>query len=157
MVQLATKRAMGEESEDGPMTVDIAQIVRVRNKIDAKRKANAAAFREADAKAKAAQEELETFLLGYLNETGVKSVRTDEGTFFRETKVIPRGEDWDAFYTWVREHDAFDAFEKRITESFIKDYMAKNHDTLPPGVTVFSQVKIRFRSPTAKVGDLTDD
>jgi len=102
-------------------------------------------FDEQDASLKAQQEKLESIMLAHLNETNVGSVRTDSGTFYRQEEITPSGADWDAFYRWITEHDAFDALERRIKKTFIKEYMEANEGAIPPGVNVYREYVVRVR------------
>lgn len=88
---------------------------------------------------------LEVAMLRFLNDTGMESARTQEGTFYQQVDVRPMGSDWDAFYRWVRENDAFDALERRIKKGFITDYMEENDGDLPPGVSIHRERVVRVR------------
>ena len=109
--------------------------------MDEKRKA----YEAEEAKLKGDLEEITNFMLTCLNDGGMESVKTTEGTFFRKEKVIPQGADWDAFYKWVAKNDAFDALERRIKSTFITDYMKEHDGALPPGVNVFRQWTVGVR------------
>ena len=91
------------------------------------------------------QKTIEAAMLGYLNETNCDSVKTPHGTFYRQEDIIPTGADWDAFYEWVKDHDAFDALERRIKKNFIAEYMATHEGGTPPGVSVFRKYVVRVR------------
>ena len=89
--------------------------------------------------------QLEGVMLGHLNSTGTESVRTENGTFYRTEELKPSGADWQAFYAWVRENDAFDALERRIKKDFVREYMESNDGQLPPGVSVHREFVVRVR------------
>ena len=93
-------------------------------------------------------EKLKGVMLDELNTNNGESIRTAAGTFFRKLEVIPTGRDWDAFYGWIKEHDAFDALERRIKRTFISDYMTNNDGSIPPGVDVFRRYTVEVRKPT---------
>lgn len=102
-------------------------------------------FDARDGELKAAQEKIEMYLLNYLNENGMASVKTDNGTFYRQEEIKPSCQDWSAFYAWIKENDAFDALEKRVTKTFVKSYMDDNDGTPPPGVSVYRENVVRVR------------
>lgn len=91
------------------------------------------------------QRKLEAVMLDHLNKTGAESMRTQTATFFRQEKVKPSGSDWNAFYDWIAENDAFEALERRIKATFVKEYMAENDGELPPGVSVHREYEVRVR------------
>jgi len=112
------------------------------------RDAEAAVTREADAKKKALREQrdkIEAAMLGILNSGNGEGIRTAHGTFFRQEEIMPACRDWDAFYDWIAENDAFDALERRVKRGFIVDHMARTKGELPPGISVFRQFKVGVR------------
>jgi len=133
---------------------DYNRLIRAHHKIDDARKALKKQYAEEDEKLIAQLEQLETKMLGILNEnfgvSGTASIAGPSGTFYREDDITPRADDWDSFYRWVAENNAFEALERRITKRFIKEYMATHVDdagqpTLPPGVSVFRKFIVRVR------------
>ena len=92
-----------------------------------------------DLKLKDQIETLESFFLQTLQDLGVESARTKHGTIYRSLDVKPSCEDWNAFYAWIAENDAFDALERRVKKSFITSFMEDNKDELPPGITVVKE------------------
>ena len=90
-------------------------------------------------------ETLDSFLLGRLQELGVESVRTKHGTVYQSVTVKPSCEDWNGFYAWIAEHEAFDALERRVKKSFITTYMEDNKGELPPGINVTQEYTVTIR------------
>lgn len=125
--------------------VDINRIIAVHNKMGEHRAILRKAYEEDDKALKEQEEQLANFLLAYLLDHNLNSVRTDAGTVYRETTIMPTGSDWEAFYRWVKEHDAFDALERRIKRKFITDYMDEHNGELPPGVSVFGKTVAKIR------------
>ena len=112
------------------------------------RDARAAASREfelADAVLKGQLVKLEGAMMQILHTQNVESIRTTDGTFYRQEDVTPQADDWALFYTWVREHDAFDALERRIKKSFIKEHMEAHDGAIPPGVRLYREFVVRVR------------
>lgn len=102
-------------------------------------------FEGKDSELKAKQERIEAEMLKFLNANEMDSVKTTAGTFYRQEEVTPTGSDWDAFYKWVAQNDAFDALERRIKKTFIKEYMEMNGGAIPPGVSVYREFVVRVR------------
>jgi len=92
-----------------------------------------------------AQETLQSHMLQQMNETGITSFQTKYGTVYRSTSIQPTGSDWDAFYKWVAENDAFDFLERRIKKTSVSDYMEQNKGAVPPGVTVLRKFEVNVR------------
>jgi hypothetical protein len=92
-----------------------------------------------DLKLKDQLDTIEGFFLETLRDMGAESVRTKHGTIYRSLDVKPSCEDWNAFYAWIAENEAFDALERRVKKSFITQFMEDNKDELPPGITVVKE------------------
>lgn len=91
-------------------------------------------------------EAMETRMLKTLLDNKVKNMGTDKGTMYIENIVRPQCTDWHAYRTWMIQNDALDGVEKRVTKSFIVDYMKDNEDELPPGITVLKEQVARVRT-----------
>ena len=98
-----------------------------------------------DEKLKGKLEKIEAELLKFLNETNQTSSKTDAGVVYRQEEITPTGADWNAFYDWVKDNDAFDALERRIKKTFVKEYMETHDGGIPPGVSVYRENVIRVR------------
>ena len=127
------------------MSVDANALTRAYVKIRDARAELKKAFDAEDHALKAKLERLEAEMLRVLNETNTESVATDSGTFYRQENMTPSGADWDTFYRWVGEHQAFDALEKRIKKTFVQDWMDEHDGTPPPGVNVYREFVVRVR------------
>lgn len=93
----------------------------------------------------AKQERLENEMLRFLQENNSDSVKTSNGTIYRQEELTPSGSDWEAFYNWVAENEAFDALERRIKKTFVKEYMEAHDGAPPPGVSVYREYVVRVR------------
>jgi hypothetical protein len=98
-----------------------------------------------DLKLKDQLDVLEGYLLQTLQDLGVECARTAHGTVYQSTSIKPSCMDWNAFYTWIAENEAFDALEKRVKKTFIVDYMKDNKDELPPGISVLKEYTVTIR------------
>lgn len=98
------------------------------------------------AKFNSAMERIENILLKRLNDSNSESVRTKAGTFFKHTKTSATVADWDGLRDWVLQEpdERFAALEKRVSKSFVESYQAEHND-LPPGVDVRSEVTVQIR------------
>lgn len=126
-------------------TVDTKRIVSTYLKVRDAKTALVRAHEEEKAKLDSKLELLEQALLKFLNEHKMDSARAGAATFYKQEDIIPAGSDWDRFYKWVRKEDAFEALEKRIKKTFVKEYMEANDGAIPPGVTVHRTYVVRVR------------
>lgn len=125
--------------------MDNAKMVRVYLKMRDARTALKRQFEEEDGKIKVQMEKLEIAMLKHLQDSNSDSIRTDAGMFYRQEEITPTGSDWDAFYRWVKDNDAFEALERRIKKTFIKEYAETHNGGIPPGVSVYREFVVRVR------------
>lgn len=127
------------------MTIDLNKVTKAYLRLREKRDELRREYTEADNALKAKQELLEASALSFLNDTGQESARTTSGTVYKQEDIIPTGSDWERFYTFVAENDAFDALERRIKKGFVADYMKDHEGAPPPGVSVLRRYVVRVR------------
>lgn len=125
--------------------LDLAAVTNAHIKIRDARAQLKKNFELQDNDLKASQEKLEAVMLSHLNHHGMESVRTEAGTFYRQEDLIPSIADDTAFYGWIREHNAFDALERRVKKTFIKDFAEQHEGQLPPGINTHRQFVVRVR------------
>lgn len=125
--------------------MDMTKIVKAHIAIRDARKVLSDEFNAKDKDLKAKQERLEAEMLRFMHDSNMDSVRTEAGTFFRQESLKPAASDWDAFYNWIKENDAFDALERRIKATFVKEFMEENDGETPPGVSVYREHVARVR------------
>lgn len=109
---------------------------------------------EADVKArvdtiKTSMEKLEAWLKLKLDADGLTSFKTDHGTAFLTTTDFANVEDWDAVLRFIREEEAFDMLEKRISKTAVRAYIDATKE-VPPGVKYGTKLDINIRKPTAR-------
>lgn len=102
----------------------------------------------ADIKSK--MEKLEAWIKEQADAQGVTSFKTPSGTAFVTTVDYASVADWDAILSWVREHDAYDMFEKRISKIAVRGYIDQLK-AVPPGVNYGTKLEVNVRKPTTKV------
>jgi hypothetical protein len=125
--------------------IDLGQVTKAHINIRDARTALRKQYEEADADLKKSQEKLESVMLDHLNRHGMDSVRTEAGTFYRQEEITPSAADWNALYDWIKDNDAWDALERRIKRTFVKEYQEAHNGGLPPGISVFREYVVRVR------------
>lgn len=127
--------------------MDWARVTKAHVRIREERARLKREFDERDTELKSQQQTLEAEMLKHLNETGSESVRTANGTFYKQEELIPNAADWNTIYDWIKQNDAFDMLERRIKKIFVKEYMETHDGELPPGVSAFREFVVRVRRP----------
>lgn len=130
------------------VALDLGRLTKAHINIRDARAALKKQYDDADVDLKASQERLENAMLDHLNKHGMESVRTEFGTFYKQEDIKPSGSDWQALYDWIKEHDAWDALERRIKKTFVSEYMEAHQGSLPPGVSVHREFVVRVRRPS---------
>jgi hypothetical protein len=129
-------------------TVPADKLVRVYIKMrDAKAKLTKE-YDEAYEKIDAQMEVVQGELLKICKSTGQDGGRTEFGTFSRTVKTRYDTSDWAAMHAFIKEHDALDLMERRVSQLNMKAFLTENPDLLPEGLNVFSKYAITVRRPT---------
>jgi hypothetical protein len=95
---------------------------------------------------------LEAWLKEKADDQGVKSFKTDHGTAFLTTTDFAQVADWDAVLGYIKENDAFDMLEKRVSKTAVRGYIEKNK-SVPSGVNYGTRIDVNVRKPVAKADD----
>ena len=99
---------------------------------------------------------LQAHLLDQMNKQNLKGLRTEFGTVTKEEDIIPTANDWDALYSWIAETNSFEALERRVKKTFVKEYMEINKGAIPPGVTVLRSYKATIKKAQTRKGTPPD-
>jgi hypothetical protein len=94
-------------------------------------------------------EKLESWIKQQADAQGVTSFKTKHGTAFLTTTDYANVADWDAVLTYIRDNEAYDMLEKRISKIAVRGYIEENK-SVPPGVNYGTKLEINIRKPTAK-------
>lgn len=89
-------------------------------------------------------------MLELCNEQDANSLTTTNGTISRRLNSSYWTSDWDSFYNFVKENDAYHLLEKRIHNGNMKEFLADNPDAVPMGLQARNQYVISVRKPTSK-------
>jgi hypothetical protein len=89
-------------------------------------------------------EQLSAYILDYLNQVNVDSMRTGAGTVTRSHKDSCSVADMDAFWTFVVTQGNFDLCDRKANVTAVRDYMEKNSAPVP-GVNFSSMQTVSVR------------
>jgi len=112
---------------------------------DEKAKA-ASAAKAAEAEITIKMDSIKRQLLDYCDKSGVESVRTASGMFYRSVKTRYWASDWAAMHEFIQQNETFDFFEKRLAQGAVKSFLEENPDVFPPGLKVDNEYVVTVRS-----------
>ncbi|MEI2420997.1 hypothetical protein V6O07_12050, partial [Arthrospira platensis SPKY2] len=58
-------------------------------------------------------------------------------------------EDWDAVLRFIREQEAYDMLEKRVSKMAVRSYIEATK-AVPPGVRYGTRLEVNIRKPTTR-------
>jgi len=102
-------------------------------------------YDEKDAKLKEQLEVIEQELLDMCKTVGADSLKTQHGTVSRRVQKRFWTSDWHSFHKFVKDHDALDLFERRISQTNMQQFLEENPDVLPQGLNVDSKYTVSVR------------
>jgi len=91
------------------------------------------------------QNMIQSKLLEICKETGAESLRTEFGTVTRRVSKQYWTQDWESFYKFIKEHDAFPLLQKRISITAMQEFLEEYPDLHPPGLNVDSSYVVSIR------------
>lgn len=131
------------------MTVTVDAVIKKYMKLREKKALVEATIKEELDKIKADMTKLEAFLKAKLDADGLTSFKTEYGTAFLTTTDFANVDDWDAVLRFIREEEAYDMLEKRVSKAAVRGYIEANKE-VPPGIKYGTKLDINVRKPTAR-------
>jgi hypothetical protein len=104
-----------------------------------------AKYEEDDKQLEVQMDVIEAKLLDICKATDADSIKTQAGTVMRRVATRYWTNDWDSMYEFVKENDAYGLFEKRISQTNMKQFLEENPDKFPKGMLLDSAYKITVR------------
>lgn len=130
-------------------TPNVGDVIRTYMKLRDQKAAIEGEVKERIADLKAKMEKLEAFLKTQMDAQGLTSFKSDYGTAFLTTTDYANVADWDAVLGYIRENEAFDMLEKRVSKIAVRGYIEANK-AVPPGITYGTKLEVNIRKPGAK-------
>jgi hypothetical protein len=134
------------------MSVNVDDVVATYMKLRSQKEAIEAEVKDRVSTIKAKMEKLEAWIKEQADVQGVTSFKTKHGTAFLTTTDYANVGDWDAVLGFIRENEAFDMLEKRISKIAVRGYIEANK-AVPPGVNYGTKLEVNIRKPVARVED----
>jgi len=139
-----------KRGDDMNLTVD--EVINTYLKLRKKKEAIEAETKDKVKGIKDNMAKLEGWIKEQADTQGVKSFKTDHGTDFLTTTDFAQVADWDSVLEYIKNNDAFDMLEKRVSKTAVRGYIEKNK-TVPSGVNYGTRIDVNVRKPVAKVDD----
>ncbi len=92
-------------------------------------------------------EVLGAFLLDELNKSGAESIRGNNGTASKSSRVSVKIDNWDETLPYIIENNLTHLLEKRLAKSGVIEYIEANGEA-PPGVSISSELVVQVRRPS---------
>lgn len=73
-------------------------------------------------------------LLNICKEQGAATIRTEHGTISRRTSKRYWTNDWESFFKFIKEQDAFNLVQQRINTNNMQQFLEENPELCPPGL-----------------------
>jgi hypothetical protein len=121
-------------------------------KLRSQKDAIEASVKEDITKIKTKMDKLEAWLKSEMDKQGLTSVKSKFGTAFLTTTDYANVESWDATLKFIRDNEAYDMLEKRVSKTAVRGYIEQNK-VVPPGVNYGTKLEVNVRKPTAKAED----
>lgn len=131
------------------MTVTVDAVIKKYMKLRSQKEAVEAEVKERINQIKADMTKLEAFLKAKMDADGLTSLKSEHGTAFLTTTDFANVDDWDAVLRFIREEDAYDMLERRVSKTAVRGYIEANKE-VPPGVKYGTKLDINIRKPTAR-------
>lgn len=84
-------------------------------------------------------------LLNICKETGTDGLKTKFGTVSRRLSKRYWTSDWESFYKFIKDNDAFHLLQQRMSDGNISTFLEENPDLHPPGLNADASYVISVR------------
>jgi hypothetical protein len=91
------------------------------------------------------QKVIQDKLLEICKETGTESLRTEFGTVTKRITKRYWTSDWESFYKFMKDHDAMQLLEQRVSRGNMESFLEENPDLHPPGLNVDANYAVTVR------------
>jgi len=131
---------------------NVGDVIRTYMKLRDQKAAIEARVKDEVSTLKAKMEKLEAYLKTQMDAQGLTSFKSDYGTAFLTTTDYANVADWDAVLDFIRENEAYDMLEKRVSKIAVRGYIEQSK-AVPPGINYGTKLEVNIRKPGAKAED----
>lgn len=127
------------------MEITADKLIKAYIKMRDQRAALKAKYEEEDNAIKEQMDVIERHLLETCKTTGADSIKTQYGTAIRTMQTRYWTGDWEQMHKFVRDNNAFDLMERRISQANMKNFIRENPDKFPIGLNVDNRYTVTIR------------
>lgn len=131
---------------------NVGDVIRTYMKLREQKAAIEGEVKERISGLKAKMEKLEAWIKTQADVQGVTSFKSEFGTAFLTTTDYANVADWDAVLDFIRDNEAYDMLEKRVSKIAVRGYI-ESTKAVPPGITYGTKLEVNIRKPGAKAED----
>ena len=131
---------------------NVGDVIRTYMKLREQKAAIEGEVKERISGLKAKMEKLEAWIKTQADAQGVTSFKSEFGTAFLTTTDYANVADWDAVLDFIRDNEAYDMLEKRVSKIAVRGYI-ESTKAVPPGITYGTKLEVNIRKPGAKAED----
>lgn len=134
------------------MSLNVDKVIEAYLKYRNQKEALEAEIKDQVKELKDKMSKLEAWIKTKADADGVTSFKTSHGTAFVTTNDYANVADWDAVLSFIKENDAYDMLEKRISKNAVRGYIDQ-HKAVPSGVNYGTRIDVNVRKPATKIED----
>jgi len=134
------------------MSLTVDQVIEAYLKYRNKKEALEADIKDQVKEIKEKMAKLEAWIKEKADTDGVTSFKTTHGTAFLTTTDYANVADWDSVLNFIKENEAYDMLEKRVSKTAVRGYIDQNK-AVPSGVNYGTRIDVNVRKPANKVED----
>jgi hypothetical protein len=129
--------------------MNIGDVIRTYAKLRDQKAAVEGEVKDRVAQIKGKMDKLEAYLKDQMDAQGLTQFKSDYGTAFLTTTDFANVANWDEVLQFIKDNEAYDMLEKRVSKTAVRGYMDKNK-RVPPGITYGTKLDVNIRKPGAK-------
>lgn len=129
--------------------MNIGDVIRTYAKLRDQKAAVEGEVKDRVAQIKGKMDKLEAYLKEQMDAQGLTSFKSEYGTAFLTTTDFANVANWDEVLQFIKDNEAYDMLEKRVSKTAVREYMDKIK-RVPPGITYGTKLDVNIRKPGAK-------
>jgi hypothetical protein len=134
------------------MSVNVDEVISAYMTLRSRKESIEAEAKEKVASVKEKMAKLEAWIKTQADAQGVTSFKTKHGTAFLTTVDYASVADWDSLLGFIKEREAYDLLEKRVSKISVRSYI-DGEKIVPPGVNYGTKLEVNIRKPSTRVDD----
>ena len=129
--------------------MNIGDVIRTYAKLRDQKAAAEAEVKDRVDQIKGKMTKLEAYLKEQMDAQGLTQFKSEYGTAFLTTTDFANVGNWDEVLQFIKDNEAYDMLEKRVSKTAVREYMDQNK-RVPPGITYGTKLDVNIRKPGAK-------